>query len=59
MKPFEKQLERLDKLSIAHYQEFSGFIGPRYWKITHKDGRIEFACNVKTLKAIAEREEVK
>jgi hypothetical protein len=58
MKPYEKQLGRLDKLGIKHYQEFSGFLGPRYWEITHPDGKTEFACKVKELKEIADREEV-
>ena len=57
MKPYEKQLARLDKLGIRHYQEFSGFLGPRYWEITYPNGNIEYACKVKELKEIADREE--
>lgn len=57
MKPFEKQLARLNKLGIRHYQEFSGFIGPRYWKITYSNGNIKYACKVKSLKEIADQEE--
>jgi hypothetical protein len=55
MAPYEKQLIRLDALGIKHSQEFGGFIGPRYWKITHLNGRIEFACKVKTLRDIADK----
>ncbi len=57
IRPYRKQLARLDALGIEHYQEFSGFVGPRYWKLTFPDGRIEFACKVRTLQEIADREE--
>ena len=57
MKPYEKHLERLHALGIHTYQEFSGFVGPRYWKLTFADGHVEFACKVKTLKLIADRVE--
>ena len=52
MKPFEKQLDRLDNLGIAHYQEGIGYLMPKYWKLTHPTGKIEFACSVKSLKKL-------
>lgn len=53
--PYEIQLERLEKLGVRTFQEFGGFVGPRYWKLTMPDGEIEFACTVRKLKEIADR----
>ncbi len=56
MKPYQKQIDRLEKLGFKTYQEFGGFVGPRYWKVTAPAGHVEFACKVRTLKEIADRE---
>ena len=53
--PYEKQLERLWAQGVKTYQEFSGYVGPRYWELTMPDGTKQFACKVSTLKDIADR----
>lgn len=54
MKPYEKALARLHEMGIQSYQEFSGYIGPRYWKLTMPNGQTRYACKVRTLTEIAD-----
>lgn len=53
--PTEIEMERLERLgaSISIYQEFSGYCGPRYWKVTLPSGECVFACSMRRLREIA------